>query len=272
LAEDQADDNGWTRRKSFDYQTSPNERRGVGAGAMFANGRWTVAIYDMADEIGGKRSAAIGLLFNSLVPEGYERESFAGREAHKLDAARIAELTGFVERALAASGVPGTSLGIIQDGKVVFSGGFGVRELGSPEKVDGDTLYMIASNTKGLTTLLLAKLVDEGRIGWQDPVTKLMPSFRLGNAETTKQVLVEHLVCACTGLPRQDMEWILEFGAYTPESTMELLGTMQPTSEFGEIFQYSNMLASAAGYVGAYVLHPEHELGRAYDIAMQDKV
>src|SRR5690606_30913525 len=67
LAEDQADDNGWTRRKSFDYQTSSNERRGVGAGAMFANGRWTVAIYDMADEIGGKRSAAIGLLFNSLV-------------------------------------------------------------------------------------------------------------------------------------------------------------------------------------------------------------
>ena len=55
LVDEQADDNGWSRRKRFEYQTSPNERRGVVAGAMFANGRWTVWIYDMADEVGGKR-------------------------------------------------------------------------------------------------------------------------------------------------------------------------------------------------------------------------
>src|SRR5690606_40380673 len=54
-------------------------------------------------------------------------------------------------------------------------------------------------------------------------------------------------------LPRQDMEWILEFGKVTPESSMELLATMQPTSQFGEMFQYSNVLASAAGYVAAQI-------------------
>jgi CubicO group peptidase (beta-lactamase class C family) len=272
LVDERADDNGWSRRKQFEYQTSPNERRGVAAGAMFANGRWTVWIYDVADEVGGKRSAAISLMFDSLLPKGYKRESFADMQAHELDDARIAELTSFIERGLEVSGVPGTSVGIIQDGEVVFSGGFGVRELGRPAKVDGDTLYMIASNTKGLTTLLLAKLVDEGRIGWKDPVTKIMPGFRLGDEETTEQVLVEHLVCACTGLPRQDMEWILEFANYTPESSMELLATMQPTSRFGEMFQYSNVLASAAGYAAAHVVHPEHELGSAYDKAMQSKV
>jgi CubicO group peptidase (beta-lactamase class C family) len=68
------------------------------------------------------------------------------------------------------------------------------------------------------------------------------------------------------------MEWILEFANYTPESSMELLATMQPTSGFGEMFQYSNVLASAAGYVAAHVVHPEHELGMAYDKAMQSKV
>jgi CubicO group peptidase (beta-lactamase class C family) len=68
------------------------------------------------------------------------------------------------------------------------------------------------------------------------------------------------------------MEWILEFGNYTPESSMELLATMQPTSRFGEMFQYSNVLASAAGYAAAHVVHPEHELGTAYDKAMQSKV
>lgn len=92
LVEEQADDNGWSRRKRFDYQTSPNERRGVAAGAMFANGRWTVWIYDMATEVGGKRSAATSLIFQTLLPKGYERESFAGLEAHELDAARIASL------------------------------------------------------------------------------------------------------------------------------------------------------------------------------------
>lgn len=272
VVNEQADRDGWARLKRFEYQTSPNEKRFVVAGAMFANEMWTVWIYDMANDVGGKRGAAINLMLASLLPKGYERESFAGRKAHKLNRQRIAELTQFVSQGLEISGVPGTSVGIIQDGEVVFSGGFGVRKLGGAELVDGDTSYMIASNSKGLTTLLLAKLVDEGKIDWQDPVTEILPGFRLGDAETTEQVLVEHLVCACTGLPRQDMEWILEFGSYTPESSMELLGTMQPTSGFGEIFQYSNVMASAGGYVAAHVVHPEHEIGEAYDKAMESLV
>jgi hypothetical protein len=63
LVDEQADDNGWSRRKRFEYQASPNERRSVVAGAMFADDRWTVWIYDVADEVGGKRSGAVGLLF-----------------------------------------------------------------------------------------------------------------------------------------------------------------------------------------------------------------
>ena len=272
IVDDVADSDGWTKQRRFEYQISPNERRFVVARAMFANDNWTVSIYDVANDVGGKRGAQINLLISSLLPRGYERETFAGMTAHRLDNERLAVLTTFVERGLEVSGVPGASVAIIQDGEVVFSGGFGVRELGKPEKVDGDTLYMIASNTKGLTTLLLAKLVDAGEIDWKDRVVDILPGFKLGDEETTGRVLVEHLVCACTGLPRQDMEWILEFGAYTPESVMELLGTMQPTSEFGEMFQYSNVLAAAGGYVAGHVVHPEHHLGTAYDMAMQDQV
>ena len=98
-------------------------------------------------------------------------------------------------------------LGLIQDGKVIFADGFGAKELGGTEKPDGDTLFMVASNTKAMTTLLLAKLVDEHRITWQTPVTALFPSFRLGDATTTSSVQVKHLICACTGMPRQDLEW-----------------------------------------------------------------
>jgi CubicO group peptidase (beta-lactamase class C family) len=267
-----SDKDGWTHQQTYSYQTSPNERRSVAAGTARHGEQNLVWIYDMADPVAEKRGAQVALIFGRLFPRGYTRESFAGRKAHALDAARIKELGTFIERAQSQLGVPGVSLAIAQNGKVVFAGGFGVRELGKAEKVDADTLYMIASNTKAMTTMLLGRLVDQKKLTWQTPVTKLLPQFKLGDADTTSKVQVEHLICACTGLPRQDFEWLLEFGKATPDSALATLGTMQPTSKFGEMFQYSNPLAAAAGYVGAHVLFPQQELGAAYDRAMAAEV
>jgi hypothetical protein len=58
---------------------------------------------------------------------------------------------------------------------------------------------------------------------------------------------MKHLICACTGLPRQDLEWLLNSQSATPMSVLAELGTMQPTSKFGQLFQYSNLMAAAAG-------------------------
>jgi CubicO group peptidase (beta-lactamase class C family) len=272
VSNDLPDRDGWSRRRAYDYQTSPNEKRTVDAVVYYSGSTWTVAIVDVADAVAGKRGSQLSLIFSRLLPKGYRRESFAGKKANTLDQAHIAELGRFVEQGQKVLGVPGVGLGVVQDGKVVFAGGFGVKELGGTEKPDGDTLFMIASNTKAMTTLLLAKLVDEHRITWDTPVTKLLPSFKLGDAATTRSLLVKHLICACTGMPRQDLEWIFDYGKMTPESTMALLGTMQPTSKFGELFQYSNLMAAAAGYSGAHVIHPDLELGAAYDSAMQSYV
>jgi CubicO group peptidase (beta-lactamase class C family) len=169
-------------------------------------------------------------------------------------------------------GVPGASMALIDNGKIVYEGGLGVRELGKSTPVDANTLFMAASNTKGMTTLLLARLADTQKLQWEQPVTQLYPSFKLGDANTTRQVLVKHLICACTGLPRQDLEWIFEYGKATPASTFTLLSAMQPTSRFGEVFQYSNLMASAAGYIGAHLYDPSRELGAAYDEAMQKQI
>lgn len=272
VTHDLPDKDGWSRRRDYEYLTSPNEKRSVEALTAYSGSAWTVAIYDVADTVGGKRGGQINLIFGRLLPKGYSRESFAGKTAHTLDQARIAELGRFIEQGQKSSGVPGVALGLVQDGKVVFAGGFGVKELGGSEKPDADTLFMVASNTKALTTLLLAKLVDEHRITWQTPVTTLLPSFRLGDADTTRSVLVKHLICACTGMPRQDLEWIFHYGDMTPAGSLTLLGTMQPTSKFGELFQYSNLMAAAAGYTAAHVIFPQMELGAAYDRAMQNYV
>ena len=168
--------------------------------------------------------------------------------------------------------IPGVAVAYIDNGKVVYEGGHGVKELGKPDKVDAHTLFMAASNTKGMTTLLLAKLVDEGKVKWDDFVTKAYPKFKLGDAKTTGQVRIEHLICACTGLPRQDLPWLFEFRKATAADSLEMLGRMQPTSGFGEVFQYSNIMAAGAGYVAGYLYNPKLELGAAYDEAMRKKI
>ena len=263
---------GWEEQQVFSYETSPNERAVVAAIALRKGSSWTVAILDGSQPTFEKRGAPIGIIIESLRPKGYNRESFSGRKAQPLDAAHIAQLKTFVENSMKELGIPGASIALVDGGKVVFEGGFGVRELGKPERVDENTLFMAASNTKGMTTLLLSELVDEKKLRWDEPVTEAYPKFKLGDANTTKKVLIKNLICACTGLPRQDMEWMFEFKNATPESSLALLGTMQPTSKFGEVFQYSNLMAAAAGYIGAHLVYPNKELGAAYDEAMQRKI
>ncbi len=272
VVNDSPDQDGWTDRRTYTYQTSPNEKRYVDVSLQRANEVWTAVIYDMSEAVGEKRLAQVLLIFDDLLPKGYTRESFAGRKAAKLDQAKLSALRRYVETSMKELGVPGVAVGVVQDGQVVLAEGYGVRQLGHSEPVDADTLFMIASNTKALTTLMLGKLIDERRMDWDTPVTTLLPDFRLGDTDTTRLVKVRHLICACTGLPRQDYEWFFEFAGQTPANALSTLGTMQPTSKFGEMFQYSNPLAAAGGYVGGHVAFPTLELGEAYDRAMQSRV
>jgi CubicO group peptidase (beta-lactamase class C family) len=272
VATPQAPYNGWEERHVYFYETSPNEKAVVYALAWRAGGDWMVVIVDAALATFEKRNAAFSLTIGSLRPRSYQREMFAGRKAHALDAGRITVLTEFVQDIMREFGIPGVGLSLIDGGKVAFEGGLGVKTLGRPDPVDADTLFIAASNTKAMTTLLLAELVDEGKLRWDQPVAEVYPDFRLGDADTTRQVRVKHLVCACTGLPRQDFEWLFNFGTATPASSLASLATMQPTTGFGEVFQYSNPMAAAAGYIAASVVSPQQELGAAYDDVMRSKV
>jgi CubicO group peptidase (beta-lactamase class C family) len=272
IAMPQVPHSGWEERHIYIYETSPNEKLVVYAMAWRAGEHWLVVIVDAARATFEKRNAAFSLTIGSLRPKGYRREMFSERKARPLDAERIALLREFVESIIQQFAIPGVGLSLIDKGKVVFEGGFGVKALGKPDPVDADTLFLAASNTKAMTTLLLALLVDDHKLRWDEPVTEVYPHFRLGDAEITRQVLIKHLVCACTGLPRQDFEWLFNYATATPASSLASLAAMQPTSRFGEVYQYSNVMAAAAGYVAAAVISPDRELGAAYDEAMQSKV
>ena len=263
----------WDEGVQVAYEVSPNEHRTVTAIASKKNGRWIVILVDANGATVEKRGAQAQLLLGTLKPVGEARETFAGRTAHRLDPERIAALKAFVETSMQDLKVPGAAVALIDHGQVVFEGGFGVKTLGKADPVDAHTRFMIASNTKGLSTLLLARLVDQGKLRWDEPVTEAYPAFRLGSDDTTRQVLMKNLVCACTGLPRKDMEWIFNTPKGTPaSSTFTLLAATQPTSKFGEVFQYNNLMASAAGFIGGHLVYPNLEIGAAYDRAMQNLI
>jgi CubicO group peptidase (beta-lactamase class C family) len=94
----------------------------------------------------------------------------------------------------------GMAIAIVKDDKTVFAKGYGVRELGKPEKVDENTLFAIASNTKAFTTASLAILVDEKKIAWNDKVSKYLPDFQMYDPWVTNELTIRDIVSHRVGL------------------------------------------------------------------------
>src|SRR4051812_18695221 len=88
------------------------------------------------------------------------------------------EVDELVNRTMKAFDVPGIAVAIVKDGKVVLAKGYGVKSIITQQKVDANTLFGIASNSKAFTSAALAMLIDEGKIKWDDKVTKYLPDFK----------------------------------------------------------------------------------------------
>lgn len=263
---------GWDSVTQITYVTPTKARRVVLALARGKGKLFYVALIDGKVAAFSRRGAQLKTILSSLKAPGVQEESWAGKKARVLDAGRLATLAAFLEDARKQLQIPGAAIAIVQGGKVIYKKGFGTRRFGTRRRVTPRTLFMIGSITKSLTSMMMAKLVDEKRFDWDTPVTKVLPSFGLGDAKLTRQCKIWHTVCACTGLPRQDMEFIFESRGTTAESRMALLKTMKPTTAFGETFQYSNLMVAAGGYVAAHAAYPRWKLGKAYSRAMQTRL
>jgi CubicO group peptidase (beta-lactamase class C family) len=264
--------NGWDEIVQVEYETSTEESRIVIALARRKGDGWVVSLIDGTKASFDRRSAQAMTAIMSLKAPGFEDQSLKGKKANALDEARLKAFEAFVADAMAKTKVPGAAIVIVQNGKTVLEKGYGVRELGQKAAVTPETLFMIGSTTKSLTSLMMAELVDQGKFTWDTPVTQLLPTFALGDAEATRKLLLRHTVCACTGLPRQDMEFLFEYAGATAEKRLDAMRTMKPTTGFGETFQYSNSLVSAGGYAAAHAVSPKKKLGPAYREAMQSLV
>jgi CubicO group peptidase (beta-lactamase class C family) len=161
----------------------------------------------------------------------------------------IAELERTIEVVRGEWQVPGLAVGIVQDGTVLMSRGFGVRRLGESTPVDGNTLFAIASNSKAFTAAALAILVEDKKLTWDDHVYKHLPWFRLRDDAATRDLRVRDLLCHRSGLGTFSGDLLWWGTSYSPKEVLERAALLEPTSSLRSEYGYSNLMFLAAGLV-----------------------
>ena len=164
-----------------------------------------------------------------------------------------AEIKSVVERALKTFRTPGLAIGIVKDGKVVFAGGFGVRDLKAHKPVDEKTLFRIASTTKAFTSAALAILVDEGKLNWDDRVIDYIPEFRMSDPWVTREFTIRDLLTHRSGLGRGAGDLMLwpEPSGFSRAEIIHNLRYLKPATSFRSRYAYDNLLYIVAGEVVA---------------------
>jgi CubicO group peptidase (beta-lactamase class C family) len=164
-------------------------------------------------------------------------------------------IDSLVERSMKAFDVPGIAVGVIKDGKVVHSRGYGVRSLNGTQKMDENTLFGIASNSKAFTTAALGMLVDEGKIKWDDKVRDHIPEFKLYAPYVSEEFTIRDLVThrSGLGLGAGDLMFFPDGSDFTLKDVIHNLRYLKPVSGFRSKYDYDNNLYIVAGEVIARV-------------------
>ncbi|WP_264565193.1 serine hydrolase [Flavobacterium sp. N3904] len=161
------------------------------------------------------------------------------------------EVDNVVNRALTAFNVPGIAVAIVKDGKVVLAKGYGVKSIQTNEKVDANTLFGIASNSKAFTSAALAILVDEGKLKWDDKVITYLPNFKMYNEYVTNEFTIRDLLTHRSGLGLGAGDLMIWPGGsnFTPQDIIQNIQYLKPVSAFRTQYDYDNLLYIVAGEV-----------------------
>ena len=134
---------------------------------------------------------------------------------------QVKEIEQYIEKARQDWGVPGMAVAIVKGGKVISSRGYGVRADGEKEKVDEQTLFAIASNTKAFVASALGVLQDEGKLHFSDPVQRYIPEFHLYDSYASHEATIEDLLCHRLGLGTYSGDVIWYKSDFTDKEVIE---------------------------------------------------
>ncbi len=263
---------GWDEVAQIAYETGAEERRVVAGAARRKGATYYVTLIDGAIAAAQRRGAQLNTSVGSLEVAGREEENLAGRRAHTLDPPRAEKLLAFAEDARTLTKVPGRRAGRRPERQDCAREGprcsrarpdrAGHARDAVHDRLHDQAAHVALDGTAGRS--------PEVRLGHtRHEATAL---FALGDPDATARVTMAHTVCACTGLPRWDMEFLFEWQKATAASRIELLRVMKPTTGFGETFQYSNLMVASGGYVAALTATSTKDPRRAYVDAMAAEV
>jgi CubicO group peptidase (beta-lactamase class C family) len=269
---DEPTPNGADRAVTITYDTGDG-------GPVVVAGGWQVddiayiEVFRASLEAFQRRSTQAQLISSGFDIAALEDIDLAGVEPLPITEELIDELEAYILAKMDELDVPGAAVAIVQGGELVYANGFGLRDLESGEPVTPETLMMIGSTTKSMTTMLMAHLVDEGAFAWDTPVVQVFPDFRVVDPAITEQITMKNLVCACTGVPRRDLEWLFNAEELSAEEIVASLADFEFFTDFGEAFQYSNQMVATGGYLAALAAGGQYgELYDAYVALMQDNI
>ncbi|HEX7955653.1 MAG TPA: serine hydrolase [Pyrinomonadaceae bacterium] len=162
-------------------------------------------------------------------------------------AARLAAVEKAVEERRRQLGIPGLSLVIVKDDRVVYMKGLGYKDFERKVAVTPDTLFAIGSSSKAFTAMLVAMAADAGKLSLDDPPKKFLPYFKLQDPEADARITLRDLLSHSSGLNRTDLAWVS--GALNREEVIRVASTAKPTAKLREKFQYQNVMYAAAGEI-----------------------
>jgi len=149
--------------------------------------------------------------------------------------------------------LPGLAVGVVADGQIIYRRTAGELRAGSGDLIDADTIFKIASNSKAMTASVLARLVDQGKLAWTDPVIEHLPNFRMSDEWVTRHIQVRDLLIHSGGLPSGAGDMMLwpENSRYKASDILGKITQLQAAYSFRSRYAYDNLLYVVAGEVAA---------------------
>lgn len=158
-------------------------------------------------------------------------------------------LDSYVNKALTDWQIPGVSVCIVKNGKVVVMKGYGVRDIGSADKVDENTLFMIGSNSKAFTATALAMLDAGKKLSLDDKVQKWLPDFKLYDPWVAKEANIRDLLCHRLGFETFQGDFMFFDSDLTTAEVREKMGKLKPMYGFRSKWGYTNSAFMTAGEI-----------------------